>query len=199
MSCASVPASHQGGQRSMKSAVTLSRGKVFHDDIGAASPVLGELALGWVFHYVVGVLYGIVCALIVGANWFAGPVFWQVWIWGILTIAGGWFVLHPGMGLGWAGRPPGRRPRGRRGPLGWWRIRSLRWGCGARHWRGKAGMAVHRASRCRVGRGLPRRLPGFNHLASTWSHAQLSPPKGSRRTRLFHRLPCSEAQCIVDR
>ncbi|MBV6636008.1 MAG: DUF2938 family protein, partial [Mameliella sp.] len=30
------------------------------------------------------------------------PVFWMAWIWGIVTIAGGWFLLHPGMGLGWA-------------------------------------------------------------------------------------------------
>lgn len=80
----------------------LFRGRVFHDDIGAAAPVDGERALGWVFHYLVGVVYGVVFALIVGGAWFDAPAFWMAWIWGIATIAGGWFLLHPGMGLGWA-------------------------------------------------------------------------------------------------
>ncbi|KHQ55047.1 DUF2938 family protein [Mameliella alba] len=80
----------------------LFRGRVFHEDIGAAAPVAGERALGWAFHYLVGVVYGVVFALIVGGAWFDAPVFWMAWIWGIVTIAGGWFLLHPGMGLGWA-------------------------------------------------------------------------------------------------
>ncbi|WP_417206117.1 DUF2938 family protein [Antarctobacter sp.] len=80
----------------------LFRGRVFHDDIGAAAPVRGEVALGWAFHYFVGVVYGVVFALIVGRTWFGDPVFWQAWLWGIVTIAGGWFLLQPGMGLGWA-------------------------------------------------------------------------------------------------
>ncbi|MEC3861941.1 DUF2938 domain-containing protein [Mesobacterium sp. TK19101] len=80
----------------------LFRGRVFHDDIAQAAPVTGEVALGWLLHYGVGVIYGAMFALIVGIGWFSDPVFWKVWIWGIVTIAGGWFLLHPGMGLGWA-------------------------------------------------------------------------------------------------
>ncbi|MGP6086907.1 DUF2938 family protein [Antarctobacter jejuensis] len=80
----------------------LFRGRVFHDDIGAVAPMRGEYAIGLAFHYFVGVVYGVVFALIVGRAWFGDPVFWQAWIWGIVTIAGGWFLLQPGMGLGWA-------------------------------------------------------------------------------------------------
>lgn len=80
----------------------LFRGRVFHEDIGRAAPVRGEVALGWAFHYVVGVIYGVVFALLVGRGWFGDPVFWQAWLWAIVTISGGWFLLHPGMGLGWA-------------------------------------------------------------------------------------------------
>lgn len=80
----------------------LFRGRVFHESIGDAPPVQGELALGWAFHYFVGVVYGIVFALIVGRAWIDVPVFWPAWIWGIVTISGGWFLLQPGMGLGWA-------------------------------------------------------------------------------------------------
>ncbi len=78
------------------------RGQVFHDDIGAAEPVERELALGWVLHYGVGVIYGVFFVLIAGAAWLADPSFLPVWIFSILTIAAGWFLLQPGMGLGWA-------------------------------------------------------------------------------------------------
>lgn len=80
----------------------LQYGKVFHDSIANAAPYEHELALGWVFHYVVGLLYGVIFALIVGHAWFAAPTFIPAWIWGIVTIAGGWFLLQPGLGIGWA-------------------------------------------------------------------------------------------------
>ena len=78
------------------------RGKVFHDDIGAAAPVSGELALGWALHYGVGVLYGIIFVFLAGPRWVAEPSFLPLWLFSLLTIAAGWFLLQPGMGLGWA-------------------------------------------------------------------------------------------------
>jgi hypothetical protein len=80
----------------------LQYGTVFHDDIGDAAPFAYEQALGWVFHYVVGIAYGIILALIVGPAWFAAPTFLPAWIWGIVTVGAGWFLLQPGLGIGWA-------------------------------------------------------------------------------------------------
>ncbi|MBX4954152.1 DUF2938 domain-containing protein [Rhizobium lentis] len=80
----------------------LGRGKVFHDSIADAEPYAGELALGWIGHYAVGILYGIVFALIMGEAWFAAPTFLPAWIFGIVTVGAGWFLLQPGLGLGWA-------------------------------------------------------------------------------------------------
>lgn len=80
----------------------LADGKVFHEAIADAKPYRHENALGWTGHYVVGILYGIVFALIVGIDWFAAPSFLPAWIFGIVTIAAGWFLMQPGMGLGWA-------------------------------------------------------------------------------------------------
>lgn len=79
------------------------RGKVFHDAIGDAPEVPGELALGWGLHYGVGILYGLFFAVLAGPEWLAAPTFLPVWIFSLLTIAAGWFLLQPGMGLGWAG------------------------------------------------------------------------------------------------
>jgi len=80
----------------------LPRGRVFHDSIATAEPVPGEVAIGWAFHYVVGAIYGVAFLLLAGRGWLADPVFLPLWIVSLVTIAAGWVLLHPGMGLGWA-------------------------------------------------------------------------------------------------
>ncbi len=80
----------------------LSRGTVFHESIAAAEPYTHELALGWAGHYAVGVIYGVAFAFIVGFGWFSAPTFVPAWVFGIVTVAAGWFFMQPGMGLGWA-------------------------------------------------------------------------------------------------
>ena len=80
----------------------LARGTIFHEDIAIASEYPAELALGWAGHYAVGIIYGVVFALFMGDAWFAHPRFLPAWIWGIVTVAGGWFLLQPGLGIGWA-------------------------------------------------------------------------------------------------
>ncbi len=80
----------------------LKNGKVFHDSIADAAPYRHELALGWLSHYAVGILYGVILVLIVGPTWLAEPTFLPAWIWGIATVAAGWFLLQPGLGIGWA-------------------------------------------------------------------------------------------------
>jgi len=79
----------------------LFRGKLFHASIAEAAEVPGERAIGWAFHYGVGIVYGIVLAAIMGPAWLAAPTFLPAWIFALLTILAGWCLLHPGMGLGW--------------------------------------------------------------------------------------------------
>ncbi|QRI64904.1 DUF2938 domain-containing protein [Shinella sp. PSBB067] len=78
----------------------LKDGTVFHDDIGRAEPYANEQALGWIGHYAVGIFYGVVLALVVGEGWFAAPTFLPAWIFGIVTVGAGWFLLQPGLGIG---------------------------------------------------------------------------------------------------
>jgi hypothetical protein len=80
----------------------LRDGKVFHDDIAAADPYAHELALGWAGHYAVGIAYGVIFALIVGPGWLAAPTLLPAWLFGLVTVGFGWFLLQPGLGLGWA-------------------------------------------------------------------------------------------------
>ncbi|CAI3930005.1 MULTISPECIES: DUF2938 domain-containing protein [Commensalibacter] len=78
----------------------LKEGIVFHQNIDDAKPYEHELALGWIFHYIVGILYGVLFALYVGTGWFAYPTFLPTWVWGMITIGAGWFLLQPGLGIG---------------------------------------------------------------------------------------------------
>ncbi len=80
----------------------LPKGTVFHDSIAKAAPYEHEAALGWISHYAVGIIYGILLAMIVPAEWFAAPTFLLPWIVGIVTVGAGWFLLQPGLGIGWA-------------------------------------------------------------------------------------------------
>ncbi|WP_421913927.1 DUF2938 domain-containing protein [Mesorhizobium sp.] len=80
----------------------LREGKVFHDDIGQAAPCRHELALGWAFHYLVGIVYGIILVVLAGSGWLAAPTFLPALVLGIVTVGAGWFLLAPGMGAGWA-------------------------------------------------------------------------------------------------
>lgn len=80
----------------------IGKGRLFHDDIAKAAPIANELAIGWVFHYAVGIAYGLLLVAIVGAGWLSAPTFLPAFILGIVTVAAGWFLLSPGMGGGWA-------------------------------------------------------------------------------------------------
>ena len=81
------------------------RGRVFHDDIGAAEPVPGELGLGWALHYGVGVFYGVVFVALAGPGWVEAPTFLPLWAFSLVTIAAGWFLLPAGDGAGLGGVP----------------------------------------------------------------------------------------------
>lgn len=80
----------------------LPRGTVFHPNIGASAPYPNESAIGWIGHYAIGILYGVIFLLVMGHDWLAHPTFLAAWIWGIITVAAGWFLLQPGLGMGWA-------------------------------------------------------------------------------------------------
>jgi len=79
----------------------LQNGTVFHDSIAQATAYANERALGWAFHYFVGIVYGVVLALFMGNAWLQEPTVLPAFIWGIATVGAGWFLLHPGLGLGW--------------------------------------------------------------------------------------------------
>jgi hypothetical protein len=82
--------------------VAVSRGRFLHENIAALEPHRQENLIGWTGHYAVGILYGIVFAAIVGTGWQQAPTFLPAFVFGIVTVGAGWFIMQPGMGLGLA-------------------------------------------------------------------------------------------------
>ncbi len=81
----------------------LKEGTVFHRDIAASKAHPHENAIGWIGHFAVGIVYGVILALACGRPWLADPTLFPALFWGVATILAGWFLLLPGMGLGVAG------------------------------------------------------------------------------------------------
>ena len=78
----------------------LPRGRIRHDDIARSEPVAGELAIGWICHYLVGIAFAGIVLAIWGADWVRNPTLLPALIVGWVTIGCGWFILQPGMGMG---------------------------------------------------------------------------------------------------
>lgn len=83
--------------------VYLLRGQFLHRTIAQSAPVNHELAIGWVFHYAVGVLFAVFAMLLGGPGWSQNPTLGPALFVGISTVLCGWLILAPGMGFGIAG------------------------------------------------------------------------------------------------
>lgn len=78
----------------------LCRGQIAHVQIGRAEPINGELPLGWMIHYAVGVAFA---ALLIGTHgvaWLHQPTLLPAVLVGIATVLIPFFVMQPAMGAG---------------------------------------------------------------------------------------------------
>lgn len=76
------------------------RGRFAHDSIAAAAPIAGENAIGWIAHYVIGVIFAVMLLAICGLDWARNPTPLPAILFGVVSVAAPLFVLQPGMGGG---------------------------------------------------------------------------------------------------
>ncbi len=81
----------------------MPKGEFVQPAIGKAAPVPGEHALGWAFHYGIGIGYGLLLAAIWGAGWFERPGIAEPLMLALVLLVLPFFVMMPGLGLGVAG------------------------------------------------------------------------------------------------
>jgi hypothetical protein len=85
----------------------LARGRFRHERIAASPPVRGELAVGWLAHYLIGVSFAALLLAIWGIGWARQPTLAPALIVGIGTVLAPFLVMQPGMGAGFfASRTP---------------------------------------------------------------------------------------------
>lgn len=78
----------------------LFHGQIAHDAIRRARPIAGELGLGWLTHYAVGIVFAALLVLLLGGAWLDRPSVLPAVAWGLATAAAPLFVLQPAMGAG---------------------------------------------------------------------------------------------------
>jgi hypothetical protein len=79
------------------------RGQFVHRNIAEAAPVRGELMIGWVTHYVTGVVYAALLLAVWGLGWARHPTLLPALIVSLLALAAPFFIMQPAMGAGIAG------------------------------------------------------------------------------------------------
>ncbi|UPJ50511.1 DUF2938 family protein [Bradyrhizobium sp. 200] len=81
---------------------------VVHRPITATPPVRGELAIGWTFHYAVGIAYAALYLVILRSSLGSEPTLLSAVAFGLIVLVAPWFVMQPALGLGFmaAHTPP---------------------------------------------------------------------------------------------
>lgn len=83
------------------------RGVFAHRPISASAAIPGELAIGWAFHYAVGIIYAALYLAIVRLGFGSAPTLGSALLFGLATIVAPWFIMQPALGLGFmAARAP---------------------------------------------------------------------------------------------
>jgi len=78
----------------------LPEGRFIHESIAKASPVRGELLLGWGAHYAIGITFAALLISTFGLGWARSPSLFPALLIGIVTVAAPLLILQPALGAG---------------------------------------------------------------------------------------------------
>ena len=78
----------------------LPRGRPVLAGDDATTPVRGETAIGWGFHYAVGIAFAAALVVSAGPAWLQAPTLLPALAVGVATSAAPFLLLQPGLGLG---------------------------------------------------------------------------------------------------
>ncbi len=81
----------------------IPRGQFVHETMTKAEPVKGELAIGWIAHYAIGIGYGLLLPAFWGQDWIDRPTLLPPMILAWVLLVAPYFMMMPGMGMGIAG------------------------------------------------------------------------------------------------
>ncbi|HEX5837790.1 MAG TPA: DUF2938 domain-containing protein [Anaerolineales bacterium] len=71
-----------------------------HSNLASAPPKSAECVIGWVAHYLIGVLFAAAFVAIAGSSWLQRPTLLPALGFGIVTVLAPLFIMQPLFGLG---------------------------------------------------------------------------------------------------
>ena len=86
----------------------MPEGTFMHASIATAPQKRSECTVGWIAHYVIGIVYALVLVAFVSGSWLARPTLLPAMLFGIGSVLVPYLVMQPSFGLGIAGS---RTPR----------------------------------------------------------------------------------------
>ena len=78
----------------------MPEGTFMHASIANASQKRFECTVGWIAHYVIGVLYALVLVALLSGEWLARPTLLPALLFGIGTVLVPFLVMQPSFGIG---------------------------------------------------------------------------------------------------
>ncbi|MFO3735712.1 DUF2938 domain-containing protein [Raoultella ornithinolytica] len=80
----------------------LPRGKYWHYTIATTPRIQGEMFTGWMFHYLIGVVFAFVPLMLNATAWFSEPSLKVGLLAGLSTLFAPFIILQPALGFGFA-------------------------------------------------------------------------------------------------
>ena len=81
---------------------TMPEGTFKHSNILSAPQKRAECTIGWIAHYIIGVMFAIVFVAFAGNSWLQHPTLIPAIIFGVVTVLTPFFIMQPSFGLGFA-------------------------------------------------------------------------------------------------
>jgi hypothetical protein len=73
-----------------------------HSNIASAPPKSAERMVGWIAHYMIGIMFAIAFVALMGDNWLLHPTLIPAIVFGVGTVLMPFFIMQPLFGLGFA-------------------------------------------------------------------------------------------------
>ena len=73
-----------------------------HSNISLTPPKIAECTVGWIAHYMVGIIFAVIFIAFVGNGWIQHPTLIPAITFGTLTVAAPFFIMQPAFGPGFA-------------------------------------------------------------------------------------------------
>ena len=78
----------------------MRKGTFMHASIANAPQQPHECIVGWIAHYVTGVVYGVMLVSVVSNSWLARPTLVPALVFGLCTVPVPFLIMQPSFGLG---------------------------------------------------------------------------------------------------